>query len=416
MNYKKINFDNFELYYINTKKFKTINIDTVLINDYDKSNINKEKVISEYIINTSKECINEIDMSKKFMELYEPSIGIIDEFTDVHYKSFNISFLNEKYTEKEMNKKTLDFYFNIIFEPNIINGSFDNNNLNLVKSKLITRSKLQKENSSFCAYYNSIKQIKDNVPSSIDTRLKESLIKKVDSKEACDYYLKEIKKSKVMVFVVGDIDDNFIKLIESNLKNRVYKNDYNWTKRYEVSKVKKEREIIIDTTFNQSILFMFYKIINITDRERQVVLPLFSNILGGSSSKLFNNVREKHSLAYYIHSSSSSIEPIFYIESGIESKNYKKTVELIKEQMNEMIIGNITDTEIENNKESLCSNLLNIDDNGHSIINQLRSSIIGDLYYYEDMKEKYESVSKEELINLGKKIELDFICLSKGVN
>ncbi|MBR3117228.1 MAG: insulinase family protein [Bacilli bacterium] len=416
MKYKKISFDNYDLYYIKKDKFKTITVNTLFINDYSKTNITKEKVISEYLVNTCKECDNEILMSKKFLELYEPNIGIYDYFSDKHTKSFLLNFLNDKFTEKGMNKKTLDFYYDIVFNPNAKDGKFDKSNLDISKRKLITRSKLQREDSSFCAYFNAMGQIKDNIPIAIDTRLKESYIRKVDPKEAYEYYVDRIKSSKVIVFVVGDIDDEFFKIIESNLKNKIKKNDYELINRYNLSKVKKEREIIKETTFNQSILFMVYKFINITERERLVVLPIFNNILGGSSSKLFKNVREKHSLVYYAHSNSYSSQSILFIEAGIESKNYKKTVTVIKEQMNEMINGNITDKEINGTKESLYSGLYEIDDDERSILNNLCGVVLDNLYYYEDLKKEYESVTKEELINLGKKIELDFIHLSKGVN
>ena len=84
--------------------------------------------------------------------------------------------------------------------------------------------------------------------------------------------------------------------------------------------------------------------------------------------------------------------------------------------MNEMINGNITDKEINGTKESLYSGLYEIDDDERSILNNLCGVVLDNLYYYEDLKKEYESVTKEELINLGKKIELDFIHLSKGVN
>lgn len=39
---------------------------------------------------------------------------------------------------------------------------------------------------------------------------------------------------------------------------------------------------------------MLFKLSDITDRERNVILPLFNRIFGlGSDSKLFKNVREK---------------------------------------------------------------------------------------------------------------------------
>ena len=66
MKYKKIKKDNYEIYYYKTDKFKTINIETVLINDYDPKDITMDNYISEFLLKTNANYKDEISMNKKY--------------------------------------------------------------------------------------------------------------------------------------------------------------------------------------------------------------------------------------------------------------------------------------------------------------------------------------------------------------
>lgn len=66
-------------------------------------------------------------------------------------------------------------------------------------------------------------------------------------------------------------------------------------------------------------------------------LHLFNGIFGGfSHSKLFINVREKASLAYYAVSRLESFKGLMMVMSGIEVGNYQQAVDIIKEQFEAM--------------------------------------------------------------------------------
>lgn len=54
MQYKKYNIKGNEIYLIKTNKYKTITIDTLLINEYDKSEITKYKFLSNYMSRCTK--------------------------------------------------------------------------------------------------------------------------------------------------------------------------------------------------------------------------------------------------------------------------------------------------------------------------------------------------------------------------
>ena len=415
MNYKTIKCGNYDIYLIKTNKFKTISISTVFISEFKEYEITKDKFISEFLVSSSNDAKDEVSMSKKYMELYEPSININDTYTDVHFKTFNTTFLNEKYTEKGMNKKTIDFYYNIIFNPNLVDSEFEKNNFNIIMNELKSCYKLDEEDSGSMAYFNSKSHIKDNIPFKIDVRGSIDDLLKIERKELKDYYFNKLNKSNVSVFVVGDYDDDLISYIKSNLDNKVKKNYYDYKNRFNVSKTKEVLKVVEEKDFNQSIVYLIYKIYEMSDRERDYVLPVLNNILGGSSSKLFNNVREKNSLAYYAYSGCSGANSILYMYAGISKENHDKCVELMKKQLEEIKKGEITNTEFNNSVNTLDSEILNRFDNIDSINNNLKGQIFFNYSPLEVLKKEYNSVSKEEIIKLSQKIDLDIDYFLKGV-
>ena len=414
MKYEKIKEKNYDIYLIKTDKFKTINVSTLLFNKYNKNNVTKEKFISDFLINTNNNAKTEVLMSKKYMELYEPRISVNDVFRDIHMKIFDITFLNEKYTEKDMNKKTINFYYDIIFNPNTCEDGLDEKSFKINKEAYKSIYMRNKEDSSSTAYFNALKNISEDNPVKIDIRGSIEDLEKIDRKECLNYYLNELKNSKFMVFVTGDYTNELIDIIKNNLDNKVNNVNIDYLKEFNVEKVINEREIIDESNFKQSIVYIIYKIIGMSSYEREVVLPILNNVLGGSSSKLFNNVREKHSLAYYAYSDYLSSYNILYMYAGISNNNYKETVKLMKNQLNEIMNGNITNEELSGAKETIISSILKSEDRITGIANSLKSNIISGISLNEELKEKIKSVTKEDLINLSRKLELDLTYLLKG--
>ena len=160
---------------------------------------------------------------------------------------------------------------------------------------------------------------------------------------------------------------------------------------------------------------MIYKIPNITKREREVVLPLFNNILGGPSSRLFNNIREKNSLAYYAYSNFIKHFGILYMYAGVSNSNSNKTIELMKETLKDIQNGNITNKEITESKEAIMSSLKKNEDNIYSIVNDMITRVLFNKISIDTYKKELKEITKKELINLSNKLELDVIYLLKGV-
>ncbi|MGO4375377.1 M16 family metallopeptidase, partial [Paenibacillus sp. MCAF20] len=96
---------------------------------------------------------------------------------------------------------------------------------------------------------------------------------------------------------------------------------------------------------------------------------MYNGILGGyPHSKLFLNVREKESLAYYAASRLDGHKGICTIQSGIEIKNYEKAVTIIKEQLESLRQGQISELELDQTKAMIANHLRELQDSAYEMI------------------------------------------------
>ncbi|WP_010269402.1 EF-P 5-aminopentanol modification-associated protein YfmF [Paenibacillus senegalensis] len=96
---------------------------------------------------------------------------------------------------------------------------------------------------------------------------------------------------------------------------------------------------------------------------------MYNGILGAyPHSKLFINVREKASLAYYASSRLDGHKGILTIQSGIEIENFEKAVDIIRKQLNAMSQGEISELEMSQTKAMIVNQLKEIKDAAFEII------------------------------------------------
>lgn len=145
-------------------------------------------------------------------------------------------------------------------------------------------------------------------------------------------------------------------------------------------------------------------------------MQVFNSVYGsGTHSKLFNNVREKLSLAYYAYSRFVRQKNIILIATGIEFQNYEQAKEEILLQLEEIKQGNISEKEMAAAKEFLKNRYLSCYDDPVMMEDFYLSGILaGDTQVsINDMIQGIEQVNREQVIHAAKSVALDliyFIC------
>ena len=420
MEYKRKDLGYYNLHMIKTDKFKTITFKIVFREEVLKNKITIRNLLVDNLIFSSLKYPSKKILVRKTQDLYGASLfGLNKRLGNHMITEFTLSILNPKYTEKGMMSESLDFFHEIIFNPNVKNGKFDSeifdinyrnikNDINSLKEDpdALTQALLKEamdKNSPFS--YRVMGYMKD--------------LKLIDEKSLYEYYKHMLSTNVIDFYVVGDINFKEIEKIVKDTFNFITTKNITTELaiRYENPR-NKEQVIVKDTNFNQSKLAIGCSLEELSLKEKKYILPIYNIILGSSpKSKFFTNIREKNSLCYTINSSFRRIDNLLYIGAGISFKNNKKTVSLIKKEMNDMKKGLFNKSDIDSAKELYISMIKDIEEYPNSICDYYFGLDYLGIDSIEKQLVKIKEVSKEEILEVAKKVKIDTIyTLREGVN
>ena len=417
MEYIKIDKQAYKIHFIKTDKFKKVKIRINFKEKTTKEKVVYRNMLSLVLLEATKKFNTRRLLDIECENLYNIGVGAgTSNSGNYHLLRFNTTFLNEKYTEKGMMEESFKFFLEFIFNPNDIDGKFESQTFNNAKNILKEDIESYADNPGRFAF-SRIYEIM--CPNSVikfrSTGYIEDL-EKVTEENLYEYYKELLTNNEIDIFIIGNIDvkqmekiiaDNFNidSIKHEQLAHIVKQDDF----RTEPRVIKENKNI------NQSILILGSKLKDITEFERKYVLVLYNYILGGSAdSKLFKEVREKNSLCYSISSTHSGIANLEFISAGIDKENYDKAVELIKAEIKNMEDGNFTEEDINQAKITFLASLKEIEDTANGIINIYEAHEYLDYDLLEERAKEIEKVTKEDIINVSKKMYLDTIYLLEG--
>ena len=416
MNYEKVDMGSYQLHIIKTKKFKTITVEVNFRREVRKEEITIRNLLKTVMLSTSQNYKTERELIKETENLYD--LKLISANTRIgNYSnlSFKIRFLNEKYTEKNMNEYSIFFLLDILFRPNVIDGCLNEDELKKAKNKLVKNIKNLSDNKLKYTLVKLLETTKDKSYSYNSYGYLED-IEKVNTKNLYDYYTSILKDDYIDIFVVGDVDSAQIKKIfKEQFKANTFKKDKKNILVEELTSRKRIKKIIEVDDANQSQLTLLCSLNKLTDFERKYVLLVYNEMLGGSSnSLLFDTVREKNSYAYYVNSNAKAYDNILMVYSGIESGNSDKVLKLIKKTYQDIEKGRFDNKTLESSKETIIASIKASTDSPAGIINTYYARILVNSADFEERISNIKKVTKEDIINISKKITLNTMYLLEG--
>lgn len=140
-------------------------------------------------------------------------------------------------------------------------------------------------------------------------------------------------------------------------------------------------------------------------------LLVANGILGGfPHSKLFVNVREKASLAYYASSRLESLTGVVTVQTGIDSKNYEKALEIILQQVETLKQGVVSQEELEFTKSGLRNQYLQAQDQAMSMMDVHFSGVLaGSERTINDLLEQLSSVNIDDVVEMAQALRQDTV-------
>ena len=325
---------------------------------------------------------------------------------------FSILSVNEKYLDEKILGQCIEFLNEIINNPLVIDGGFNEEYLNIEKEILKDSIMSIINDKGNYAMKRTNEIMFEGEPYSINGKGYIEDLDNIDRVGLYEHYKEVLKTSPIEIMIEGEFEESeVVELIKEKFqfdrgniidipKEEYYK---------EVDKVKEVKE---NMDIAQGKLVMGYRCnVDYLDEEKYYSLLLGSRILGGGAdSKLFINVREKESLCYTIYSTIQKSKSTMMVCSGIEAQNYEKTVNLVKEQVQKLKDGDITESEISNAKIAFINSLNSLNDEIGRISDfYFSQSISKNKSDLDQIKNMINKSTKEDIVEAVKNIELDTI-------
>ncbi|MDF2961745.1 MAG: Zinc protease [Paenibacillus sp.] len=236
-------------------------------------------------------------------------------------------------------------------------------------------------------------------------------LKKLEADELYVNYEQWLQTSPIDIYIVGQTNlKEVIPLIENSFGiKRQAAGSY--TAQVQHRQVDQVREVVEELDVSQGKLNMGLRAYTTYADPAYPTMLMYNGILGGyPHSKLFTNVREKASLAYYASSRLDGHKGILTIQSGIELDNYEKAVEIIRQQLDAMIAGEISDTELQQTKAMITGHLRELQDSAFELISfDFNNILSGVERTVPSLIEDVLSVEKMQIQAVAKQVKLDTI-------
>ncbi|EJS71199.1 insulinase family protein [Bacillus cereus] len=377
-----------------------------------------ERALLPYVLQSATEKLPSVIRLRQYLEeLYGSSLAVdVSKKGEDHVISIYVDIANEVYLHDAppLFEKALSMLSDIVLHPATEGNGFLPSIVESEKRALLQRIEATYDDKMRYANERLIEEMCKVEPYRLSANGKKESVTSITNESLYQYYQKVLAEDEMDLYIIGDISENAVDLV-----NKYFSISTRPVKERNVLLHKRnneEKEVVEKQELKQSKLHIGYRTFVTYKDEDYFALQLFNGLFGGfSHSKLFVNVREKNSLAYYAASRFESHKGLLFVMSGIEAKNYEKAVEIIKEQMLAMQNGDFSEEEMHQTKSVIQNQILEAIDTPRGFVEMLYHGVISDRTRpVEEWLTGIESVTKEEIVNVAKNIELDTIYFLHG--
>ena len=408
------------LHIIKTEKFKTNLLAVYLTMPLNKETVTLNALIPAVLKRGSATMQTSDEISKKLEEMYGASFDCgIDKIGDNQILKFYIESINNDYLpiNEDLLKQSIEKLLEIIFNPLLENAVFKEEYVESEKQNLKQIIEGKIDNKAQYAFTKCIEEMYKDKPYGLYKYGYVEDLEQIDAKNLYNQYNNLINNCKIDIFISGNIEENVSNIVKENENIRkLNERKAQFITNGEKSNISNEIKTIEEKMdISQGKLVIGLDIEEDT-KESKYIATVYNAILGGTpTSKLFQNVREKASLAYTASSSYLKHKNNIFIRCGIEIENYEKAVEIIKQQLEEIKNGNFTDDEINSAKTNIIATIKSIPDEQDTEITYYFGQELSEIKMnFEEYENNVNLVTKQNIIDFANKIKINTIYFLRG--
>jgi len=408
------------LYIRKSEQFKTVNFSVKWKTSLDE----KKSALRAVLANVLEESNGRYRSQTEFRNALDELYGTV-MYTDAgkrgetHIVSLSAECVNDEYlSEGGVLQEVLSLIKTVIFDPNVVDGQFDETVVNREKRSVKERIRSLYDDKTRYAQKRMLELLRPDSASSAPSYGTEEDVDALTSADLFAAYQSMLNEDEVDIYVVGDIDeDEMTEKIRSLLTFNSRKvHERQTATQQTVTQESEVRHVREKQDMKQGKLHLGFTTPVTFRHPDYAKMQMTNGVFGGfAHSKLFINVREKESMAYYASSSYSSHYGLLYVMAGIDAELEEKAVNLINAQLTALQQGEITDLEMEQTKALLTNGIKSAFDSARGqieVFDQYKE--LDENFTADTIIAGWESVTKDDVKNMASEIKLEIVYLLSG--
>lgn len=410
---------NITLKYIPMTKLKTTTVGIFIHRPLNKHEVSLNAVLPYVLRRGCRLCPDSEATSKYLENLYGASMSatVIKRGED-QIICFDSETISDKYALNQENLvcSLIKLLMSVIFEPNSIDSGFEENIVSQEKENAKDRILSIMNDKRSYAFIRCCEEMCEGEPFSLSQFGTIDGINDIAPKSLYHHYNSIITSSPIDIYVCGEAD-----ICETEKTIRQYTDKLHFStptlpQTEILQKSAPSKNVSEQMDITQGKLSVGFRTNTKPTSSDYPSLIVMNSVFGaGAHSKLFNNVREKLSLAYYASSQLEKFKGLLIVNAGIEFENFQKAYDEILAQLEEIKKGNISDLEYSSSINSLISNMDSYYDDQRFLQSfYLNEYISGTNRSVEELKEQIKKVTINDIAKTASKLELDTVYFLKG--
>ncbi|CAM3073035.1 pitrilysin family protein [Filibacter tadaridae] len=408
------------LYIRKSEQFKTVNFSLKWKSKLEAKTAAARAVLANVLQDSNGRYRTQSDFRNALDELYGAVLYTdAGKRSNTHIVSLQAEWVNDAYiSEDGVLDEVLGLLRTTIFEPNLVNGKFEESIVNREKRSVKERIRSVYDDKSRYAQKRMLELLRPNSAVSTSAYGTEEAIDALTPDTLFTTYEKMLAEDEINIYIVGDINED--SLIEKVTSLFPFASRTISERDPEVSDAKDGKEEVRHVREKQDMrqgkLHMGFSTPITFHHPDYAKMQVANGVFGGyAHSKLFMNVREKESMAYYASSSYSSHYGLVYVTAGIDAELEEKAVNLINEQLQVLQQGDITDLELEQTKALLGNGIKSAFDSARGQIEVYdQYKALDEDFTAEKLISGWDAVTKEDVQAMASEIVLEIVYLLSG--
>lgn len=403
--------DDIYLNLIKSNKFKANLLSYYFLRPLDRDEITKNALIPLVLKRGTTKYPTSLEVEKRLEELYGADFNMsINKKGERHVLRFTMEWAGDYFSDNKSTFEVLDMLKELIYDPCVDGEAFSEKYVAQEKINLKNKIEAKINNKRSYAINRCIEAMCKTEKYKLYQLGYVEDLDDINEENLYKHYKNILETSPIEIFYVGKYNDEIVEYIK-NFNTQERKGVIEVPRETLVTETSNKNMINERLDVNQGKLVMGFRTgIPYEDKLYDALLITNDIFGGGPNSKLFRNVREKESLAYYSGSSILKYKSIMIVDSGIDFENYDKAVDIINAQLESMKNGEFSEEDIEISKKSIKTSINTIRDSLFLISEFFFSqTITKDYRTIEEIIKDIEKVEKNEIEEAAQKIALDTI-------